>query len=371
MARRILIAPDKFKGSLSAPDAAAAIGEGIRRVEPDATLDLRPIADGGEGFMEALSQVMPSRWIKCPATDAYGRPIDSRYLLAETDEGPVAILEMSETAGLWRVSPEDRRPLNASTYGTGEQMRHAIETHGVTRIILGLGGSATNDGGMGMAMALGIGLLDEDGKALQPTPDSVARIGRIDFSTRIELPEIIAACDVDNPLLGPNGATAVFSTQKGSTEESRPQLEAALTRLVELSDGHAHALQPGAGAAGGLGFGLLHFADASLVSGFDIVADLLDLETHVRAADLVITGEGSIDEQSLSGKGPVALARMARAAGKPVIGVCGLADDAARECGLFDRLHALADTGLPVEKLIAEAAPLLSDLIARTLETDS
>lgn len=363
MPRRILIAPDKFKGSLSAPDAAAAIAAGIRRVEPDATLDLRPIADGGEGFMEALSQAMPSRWIQCPATDAYSRPIDSRYLLADTDEGAVAILEMSETAGLWRISPEDRDPLHATTYGTGRQMRHAIETHRVKRIILGLGGSATNDGGIGIAAALGVRLLDKHAEALAPTPDSVPRIERIDFSTRIELPEVIAACDVDNPLLGPQGATAVFSPQKGSTEETRPQLEAALTRLVELSAGHDHALQPGAGAAGGLGFGLLHFADASLVSGFDIVADLLDLEAHVRVADLVITGEGSIDAQSLSGKGPVALARMARAAGKPVIGVCGLADDAARDSGLFNHLHVLADTGLPVEKLIAEAAPLLSDLI--------
>lgn len=366
---RFLIAPDKFKGSLSAPEAAAAIAAGIRALEPAAELDLCPIADGGEGFMETLAAAMHGTWTDCPAVDPLGRPIASRYVLADTPVGPTAILEMAETAGLWRLAAAERNPLLATTKGTGMQIAHAISEHRVTRIILGLGGSATNDGGSGMAAALGVSFLDASGKPLDPNPTTLPSVRRIDPGCRIPLPEIIAACDVDNPLLGPRGATAIFSAQKGSTPESRILLENALTHLVNASGGESSALILGAGAAGGLGFGLLHFANASLVSGFDLLAELLDLEARVRAADHVVTGEGSIDHQSLSGKGPVALARLAKRHATPVTGYCGQADQEARDSGVFQSLHALTDTGLPMETLISQAGPLLTRLVAQSTFT--
>lgn len=365
MPRRFLIAPDKFKGSLTALEAAEAIAEGIRRIEPDAELDLCPIADGGEGFMETLISTLRGKWITCPAVDALGRGIASRYVLADTPEGPTAILEMAETAGLWRLTPDARDPVHATTRGVGMQIAHAISEHAVSRIILGLGGSATNDGGCGMAAALGIGFLDANDERIAPIPANLLQLRRVDFNRRIALPEIVAACDVDHPLLGPHGATAVFSGQKGAAPEDKTALEAALAHLVSISGGDEAARVPGAGAAGGLGFGLLHFADAKLISGFDLLAGLLDLETRIQAADHVITGEGSLDRQSLGGKGPVALARLANRLSVPVTGFCGQAADAVRASGIFQSLHALADSGLPLETLIAQAGPLLT---ARVVE---
>jgi glycerate kinase len=355
MPRRYLIAPDKFKGSLSAPEAAAAIAEGIRRNHPEAVLDLCPIADGGEGFMETVISPLGGKWITCPAVDALGRVIESRYVLAMTPDGPTAILEMAETAGLWRIKPDERDPLHATTRGVGMQMAHAVSEHHPTRIILGLGGSATNDGGYGMAAALGVEFTGGG---------DLATIRQVKSAARIALPEILAACDVDHPLLGPRGATAVFSAQKGASPQDQIVLEAALAHLVNVSGGEAAAEIPGAGAAGGLGFGLLHFAGARLISGFDLLAGLLDLENRIKAADHVITGEGSLDHQSLGGKGPVALARLAGNLGVPVTAFCGVADEEARCSGLFQSLHALADTGLPREILISQAGPLLSKMVA-------
>ena len=364
--RRFLIAPDKFKGSLSAPEAAAAIAAGILRREPDALIDSCPIADGGEGFMETLAATLDGKWIHCPAVDALGRAIGSRYVLAKTPEGPTAILEMAETAGLWRLTATERAPLLGTTKGVGLQIAHAISKHAVTRIILGIGGSATNDGGCGMAAALGVDFLNGSDEEIEPNPAVLTNVRRIDSNFRIALPEIIAACDVDNPLLGPRGATAVFSGQKGATPEDQIALEAALTHLVAISGGDDAALIPGAGAAGGLGFGLLHFAGARLISGFDLLAGLLDLENRIKRADHVITGEGSIDHQSLGGKGPVALARLANSLSVPVTGFCGQADEQARASGIFQSLHALTDSGLPLETLIANAGSLLTEMVANS-----
>jgi glycerate kinase len=366
MPRRFLIAPDKFKGSLTARQAADAMAAGVRRIFPDAEIDLCPIADGGEGFMETLAPTLKGRWIECPAVDALGRPITSRYLLAATPDGLTAILEMAETAGMWRLKSTELSPLHASTAGVGRQMAHAIREQHVTRIILGLGGSATNDGGCGMAAALGVDFLDPEGGKIDPTPSNLTHLSKVDSPTPPRLPEITAACDVENPLLGLGGATAVFSRQKGAGPEDQVLLENALARLVAISNGETAANTPGAGAAGGLGFGLLHFAGARLVSGFELLAGLLELEQRIAAADHVITGEGSLDQQSLSGKGPVALARMARELGKPVTGFCGQADAAARGSGIFQQIHALADSGLPTETLIAKAPSLLTELVANS-----
>lgn len=366
MPRRYLIAPDKFKGSLSAAEAAAAMAAGILRREPDALIDLCPIADGGEGFMETLAASLAGKWISCPAVDPLGRAIVSRYALARTPEGPTAIMEMAETAGLWRLAADERNPLLATTRGVGMQIAHAVSEHGVTRIILGIGGSATNDGGSGMAAALGVNFLGGNEEEIEPKPSNLENIRRIDSGGRLALPEILAACDVDNPLLGHRGATAVFSTQKGATPQDQIALEAALTHLVAISGGEAAARIPGAGAAGGLGFGLLHFAGARLISGFDLLAGLGDLENRIKSADHVLTGEGSIDHQSLGGKGPVALARLANSLAVPVSGFCGIADAEARACGIFHSLHALADSGLPLETLLSQAGPLLTEMVANS-----
>ena len=366
MPRRFLIAPDKFKGSLSAREAADAMAQGIRKIEPDAWIDLCPIADGGEGFMETLATALGGEWIHCPAVDPLGRPIQSRYLLAETPLGLTAILEMAETAGLWRLGHTERNPRHTTTHGTGMQIAHAATKHPLACMILGLGGSATNDGGCGMAAALGVAFLDEQGTRIDPHPTTLSSIRQVDTSLRLPLPQIIAACDVNSPLLGPQGATAIYSGQKGAMPQDQILLEAALAQLVAASGAHAAAATPGAGAAGGLGFGLLHFAGARLLPGFDLLAELLGLEKRIAAVDHVLTGEGSLDYQSLSGKGPVALARLAGALGVPVTGFCGAADAAARDSGIFRSLHALADTGLPLETLISNAAALLADCVAQT-----
>lgn len=235
----------------------------------------------------------------------------------------------------------------------------------VRRIILGLGGSATNDGGVGMAAALGVRFLDPDGRPLDPSPGTWAgRLARIDGSERVHLPPVTAACDVTNRLLGPAGATWVFGPQKGANESDLPILEAALEFLVNASGGAAAAARPGAGAAGGLGFGLVHFAGATLVAGFDLLASLTGLAERIAAADLVVTGEGSLDAQTLAGKGPAGVARLARSHGKPVWAFCGRADPAARDSGAFARVVELAATGLPLETLLADATRLLEEAAA-------
>ena len=358
--RRILIACDKFKGSLDAAAACAAIARGMAVRCPGALIECRPIADGGEGFAAVLEEPLSGRWIEAPAHDALGREIRAHYLLAHTSDGPLAVMEMAESSGMWRINPEDRDILRSSTFGTGEMMRHAILESGATRIVIGIGGSATNDGGAGMAAALGVRFLANDGGGLIAFPAALFQnLDRVDFSDRIPLPPITVACDVENPLLGPNGATRIFGPQKGADETTMPVLEEVLATIVHASNGGENARKPGAGAAGGLGFGLLHFANAELVPGFELLASLTGLETALAAADLVVTGEGSLDSQSLSGKGPVGIARLARKHGKPVIAFCGRADTAIRESGLFDSITELAATGLPVETLMARTAELL------------
>jgi glycerate kinase len=362
---RILIACDKFKGSLSAPEACAAIASGLRRSFPTACLDERPIADGGEGFAAALQAPLNGRWVETAAHDALGRPIIARWLLGETTEGTLAVIEMAEASGMWRIAANERDLPSSGTFGTGELMRHAIERHGVSRMVIGLGGSATNDGGAGMAAALGVRFLDVAGRELAPHPAALSgRLARIDFSQCIALPPVTAACDVENPLLGPAGATRVFGPQKGADAANMELLEGVLGELVRLSGGESNALLPGAGAAGGLGFGLLQFAAARLTPGFELLASLTGLEDAVKQADWVITGEGSLDAQSLSGKGPVALARLARRHGKRVIAICGKADASARDSGIFDSVIALADSGLPQETLLGRAADLLEKTAA-------
>jgi glycerate kinase len=361
----ILIACDKFKGSLDAAAACAAIGRGLRRRFPSAEIRLHPIADGGEGFAAALESPLGGRWIEAPVHDALGRPITGRYLLADGAEGPLAVVEMAAASGMWRIRQDERDVLRSSTYGTGELMRHAVMENHVRHLVIGLGGSATNDGGAGMAAALGVRFLDEGGRDLVPTPaDLHGKLARIDTSRCIPLPPVTVACDVDSPLLGELGATRVFGPQKGADERSIPALEAVLEALARLSHGEQTACRPGAGAAGGLGFGLMQFAGAEMVPGFEWLASLTQLEPWLAAADVVVTGEGSLDEQSLAGKGPVAIARMAHSHGKPVIAYCGRADAGIRTAGVFDAIVDLAASGLPAAELMARAAEMLEEAAA-------
>ena len=352
---KILIACDKFKGSLSAVQVGEAIVAGLPE---DWVKVICPIADGGEGFVDAMLAGEPGEKIQVEVTDASGRRCIAEYGLS----GRNAFIEMSAASGLWRINADERNPRRASTFGTGLLIRHAAEVSKAERIFVGLGGSATNDGGAGMAAALGVRFFGKDGEELQPVPEALEHLVAVDESNRITLPEIVVACDVDNPLCGDRGASAVYGPQKGASPDDVIFLDGVLRKLAEISGSGDIAGSPGAGAAGGLGFGLMRFAGARLVSGFDLISDVLGLERKIAEADLVITGEGSLDSQTLCGKGPAGVAAMARAAGTPVIAVAGRIEPEAG--ALFDAALSLQSFGLPKEESIARASELVRRIVA-------
>jgi glycerate kinase len=361
--RRILIACDKFKGSLDAPSACAAIARGLSTRFPHATIVQHPIADGGEGFAASLAVPLKGRWIETDSQDALGRPITARYLIADAPAGRLAVMEMAEASGMWRIRPAERDVMHSSTFGFGLMMRHAIVEQDAKHLVIGIGGSATNDGGAGMAAALGVEFLDAKGMKLPPTPAGLhERLVRIDASALIPMPKVTVACDVENPLLDPQGATRIYGPQKGADETTMPQLEAVLAAMVSVLDASTNANQAGAGAAGGLGFGLLHFAGADLVPGFELLASLTGFEAKALRSDWVITGEGSLDSQSLMGKGPVAVAKLAARHGKKVHAFCGRAEPAIKAAGCFDSITELSSTGLLLEILMRDAEELLEKL---------
>ena len=274
---RILIAPDKFKGALNARDVAENIAKGLHDVLPDADIEIVPMADGGEGTAEAICEARGGSWLKCKAHDPIGREIEARY--AWIDDGKLAVMEMSEAAGMRRLSENERDPIRATTFGVGEMIRDATD-RGANEIIIGLGGSATNDGGFGMARAMGYRFDYEHEKDRECVTDLV-NLDRIDMPKDLKLPAIIAAVDVRNPLLGENGATQVFGPQKGASNDELKVLEQALTRLADVvaSDfGFDYRDKQGTGAAGGLGFGLMSFCGATIRPGFDVVAEAVGLE---------------------------------------------------------------------------------------------
>ena len=362
---RILIAPDKFKGSLSALAAARAIEAGFRSVFPQLLADLAPIADGGEGFAEALAATLGAEWVEVASEDALGRPVQARYAWVAATQ--LAVLEMSEASGLWRLQPEERDVLCATTHGTGLLLRDAIQ-RGARRVLLGLGGSATTDGGIGIARALGYRFLNDSGGEFQPVPGTFDLLARIVRPAGLVLPEIIAASDVQNPLLGERGTARVYSPQKGADPHTVEVLESAMFRLAEAcatSLACDFRTTPGAGAAGGLGFGLLTFCDAQICPGFDIVAETMGLDARIAAADLVITGEGRLDDQTLDGKGPAGIAARARAAGKKVIAFGGAITETAERSGIFDALIPILDRPLPLTEAMREAPSLLERAAAR------
>jgi glycerate kinase len=383
---KILIAPDKFKGSLNARAVAENIAAGLREVLPEAKIDIVPMADGGEGTAEVICDALEGSWVKCEAHDPLGREIDCRY--GDIDNGAgrsratwtgkpervdepggesinrkLAVMEMSEAAGMRRIQPNERDVDLAGTFGVGEMLLEAAR-HGAREIIIGLGGSATNDGGFGMARALGFRFFDQRSNELTGRVSELFGLKRIEKPKILALPKIIAAADVRNPLLGENGATRVFGPQKGATEDKIDILERALTKLADVVSkdlGVDYRDESGAGAAGGLGFGLMSFCGAKIRPGFDVVAEAVELKSKMEDVDLVITGEGSLDVQTLEGKTPAGVARLARRLGKHVFAIVGRASEDRQVREIFDGVYELSEPGMSEQENMARAAELLRE----------
>jgi glycerate kinase len=323
---KILIAPNAFKNSLSASDAAAAIQQGLKLSRLDCSTACFPIADGGDGTGALITETCGGKFIKKEVRDPLGRKIMASFGLI--DNGKTAVIEMADASGLRLLKKEEPDPLNASSYGTGELIRFALD-EGVSRIIIAMGGSATVDGGCGILSALGIVFLDAEGRRLQAEPKylvNVARIDNVALDKRIFDCEVVILCDVDNKLLGPEGAAAVFGPQKGATVEDIPLLEAFLknfAKVTEKQTGINIAQIKHSGTAGGAAAGLHAWLNAKLVNGTDYFLSLTNFDTALQGTDLLITGEGSIDRQTLQGKGPYGVALRAKQLNIPVIGIAG------------------------------------------------
>ncbi|MGW3244629.1 glycerate kinase [Streptomyces sp. NPDC001070] len=366
---RVLIAADKFKGSLTAVEVAERLGAGLRRAAPGVVVESVPVADGGDGTVDAAVAAGFERRL-VEVTGPLGDPVTAAYALCEG----TAVVEMAEASGLRRLPPGVFAPLTATTCGTGELLRAVLDA-GARSVVLGVGGSATNDGGAGMLVALGARLLDGRGEPVGPGGGALAQLATADLSgldPRLAATEVVLAGDVDNPLLGPKGAAAVYGPQKGATPQDVAMLDAALARYARVLGAGADAEAPGAGAAGGLGFGALVGLRAAFRPGVRVLLDMLGFAGALERADLVITGEGSLDEQTLHGKAPAGVAAAARARDVDVVAVCGrlaLSGAALGAVGIR-RAYALTDLEPDPARCMAEAGPLLERLagdIARDL----
>ncbi|MDQ6589492.1 MAG: glycerate kinase, partial [Haemophilus parainfluenzae] len=323
---KIVIAPDSFKESLTALEVANAIETGFKQIFPNAEYVKLPMADGGEGTVQSLVDATQGRLIETEVTAPLGNQVKSFFGLS--GDGKTAIIEMAAASGLHLVPMDKRDPCQTTSFGTGELIKQALDL-GVQHIILGIGGSATNDGGAGMLQALGLRLLDKNGQSIGFGGAELSKIAEIqmtDLDPRLQYVQIEVACDVNNPLCGERGASAIFGPQKGATPEMVKELDAALAHFAEIAGrdcGKQIKEQPGAGAAGGMGGGLLLLPNVQLKAGVQIVLDNLKLAEQVKEADLVITGEGRMDAQSILGKTPIGVARTAKQFNKPVIVIVG------------------------------------------------
>jgi glycerate kinase len=370
-AGHVLLATDKFKGSLTAAEATAHLAAGLRRAVPGLGIRTVPVADGGEGTVDAAVEAGFAR-VLTRATGPTGAPIEAGFAV----RGETAVIEVSAASGLRRLPRGEAAPLSATSYGTGQLIRAALDA-GCTRIVLGLGGSACTDGGAGLVQALGARLLDAAGDELPRGGAALARLARIDLTEMAAIEELIVASDVDNPLLGPNGAAAIYGPQKGATAEDVALLDAALgnwSRVVQdavrLSAlGSDFAQLPGAGAAGGIGFAALALLGARLEPGIDIVLELADFAAKAVGARLVITGEGSLDSQSLRGKAPAGVARAAARIGVPVVAVAGVCtlSPAELEAAGIRAAYTLSAIEPDLDRCILDAGPLLERLAADVL----
>jgi len=327
---------------------------------PEATIEIAPMADGGEGTAEVICHALGGSWIECKAHDPLGRVISCRY--AWLRDG-TAVIEMSEAAGLRRLGQNERDPLRATTFGVGEMILDAAR-RGAKKVIMGLGGSATNDGGFGMARALGFRFFAGEGIQLRAAVSKLCELKRIERPPRLSLPAIVAAVDVQNPLLGKHGATRTFGPQKGAGPAEIEALENALKKLAAVATeefASDYRDCPGAGAAGGLGFGLMIFCGATVRPGFDVVAEAMGLETKMKEVDVVITGEGNLDSQTLSGKTPAGVARMAKRLGKRVFAIVGAASNDAKVGAIFEKIYRLEQGQITREESINRAGDLLQE----------
>jgi glycerate kinase len=360
---RYLIAPDKFKGSLSAAEVAQTLREAIHSVQPTAEIECLPIADGGEGTASLLAEHLGAERRLISTVDPLGRPIEAEYFLSGTE----AIVEMSAASGLWRVLDTAKRPFEASTRGTGIVLRHLMDI-GVRRVLIGLGGSATVDLGLGMAAELGYQFLEHSGRIVDPIPARFPEIANVIPPSDLKLPEVIGLFDVETRLTGTNGAIYTFGPQKGLTAAEVDRLDRIIAMLVArlestLRTNFSDSI--GAGAAGGFGYGIKTFLNGSLDSGFNLVAERLALTEKIRRADVVITGEGKLDSQSLQGKGPFGVALIARKLEKPVWVVAGSISDRPVIERHFDKISALMNGSVGLDEALKNGKQLLRQ---RTLE---
>lgn len=367
---RILIAPDAFKGSLSSLETAKCIQDGMTAVWPDCETHILPVADGGEGTVGALVAGTGGCYQKCVVSDPLGRPVEAMFGLLPDN---TAVIEMAQASGLPLLHPAERNPRITSTYGTGEMIVQALDM-GCRRILLGIGGSATNDGGAGMASALGVRLLDKTGRTLPSGGAALIELDSIDISTidpRVRETEFLIASDVENPLCGENGASVVYGPQKGATPAMVAQLDAALCHYgakLKALFGCDFASMAGAGAAGGLGAGLMAFCGGTMQSGVEVVFRMLNIESHVAQADLVITGEGRVDSTSASGKLLSGIGRLAMRHAKPAIAITGCVGagwERLLDMGIT-ALVPIADGPITLEQSLAQAPRLITQAATRT-----
>lgn len=367
--RRVLVAADKFKGSLTAVEVAERVTSGLRRVVPDVAVEALPVADGGDGTVAAaLAAGFERRQVR--VAGPLGHEVTAAFALRDG----TAVVEMAEASGLQRLPAGVFAPLTASTYGSGELLRAALDA-GARTIVFGVGGSATTDGGAGMLTALGARFLDADGEPVAPGGAGLAGLASADLSgldARLDSVELVLASDVDNPLTGPKGAPAVYGPQKGAAPDDVETLDAALAHYAEVlaetvgPRAAEYAAAPGAGAAGGIGYGAL-LLGARFRPGIEVMLDVLGFAPALDRAELVITGEGSLDEQTLHGKAPAGVAAAARAAGKEVVAVCGrlaLPPQALGHAGIR-RAYPLTEAEPDVARCIAEAGPILERVAER------
>jgi glycerate 2-kinase len=370
---RVVVAPDKFKGSLSAPQVAAAVSAGLRAVVPDVEAVEVPVADGGDGTLDAALSAGFSR-VPVRATGPTGEPVDTAYAVRDG----VAVVELADACGLNRLPGGRLAALTASSAGLGQVVRAALDA-GCWQVVLGIGGSASTDGGAGMLSELGVRLLDADGTPLPPVGGALERLDRVDLSGlhwALRSTEVLLASDVDNPLLGPTGAAEVYGPQKGASPEDVRLLDRGLARLVavlaeQLPSAKDAATAAGAGAAGGVGFAALALLDAQPRPGIDLLLELIDFPAKLPGAALVVTGEGSLDTQTLHGKAPAGVAAAARTAGVPVVAVAGrslLRTDDLAAAGIA-AAYPLSDLEPDPARSMAEAGPLL-DQVARQIAKD-
>ena len=355
MYRKIVVASDSFKGSLTSLEVAQSVEKAFKEVYPSCEVIKVNVADGGEGPMDALQQTLGGRKVSMSVSDPLGRPVQASYVIL--DDGVTAVLEMSAASGLPLLSPEERNPSKTSTLGTGELICDAL-SQGCRRFLVGIGGSATNDAGMGMLHALGYRFLDASGQELSPVGGSMIDVASIDISSRnsyLDEAEFIVACDVKAPLFGPDGAAYVFAPQKGADQQMVEALDQGLRHFASVSadeTGHDYSSMEGSGAAGGLGYAFRQFLGARLERGVEMVLDAIHFDQIIQGADLVVTGEGRVDSQTLTGKTPFGVAQHARRQDIPVVAIGGsviIDQFQAQLAGFMDALQ-VTPAGMPLEE---------------------